>query len=365
MKPLVRSKAAVMLITIGLLNGPLFSADFKVICTIDRARIFPAVPYQELTLRLTVGDATAAEVLVDGIAVASRIDQSRKMLIFTTRGMSVEARVYGVSSQSQIGTFNKAVLRDDRKWAWSHGFDDNTGYHQYGTEVFNQYGWSGTLFIIGNMVLNDSGVTWRAMAPDIRRLHRQGWALGNHGFDHDDCSSGCTETYMQEQIVKDQDLIKQILSVTDPAYKPAAFASPAFTHRYDDVVKNIRNTRSDIGIMFVEGQGENANSAWRMDPGAAEASWRWVWAADSNKTVPRATNLYEWTTATGAGSSVRTLIDSIVRFADETHHYWWNSLEHGVDQLVIGGNMAGCTRDVFGFVPYVYNNYGPGGDNSV
>jgi peptidoglycan/xylan/chitin deacetylase (PgdA/CDA1 family) len=367
---MVRTKAnALILMEIMLFASAAAALDFKAICAIDRSKVFPKVPYQELTLRLPIGDATSAEVLVDGKPVVSRIDQAKKMLIVTTSGASVEAHVHGASSQSQIGIFNKAVLHDDKKWAWSHAYDDNVQYSLYGTEVFNQYGWAGTLFMIGNKITNDSNSGWICMAPDIRRLHKQGWAIGNHGWNHATCETCPPETLLNE-IVQCQNKIKEVLATTDPTYKPSAFATPAFSHSYDAVVKNIRNTRPDIGILWPEGQGENANSCWRLDSGAIEPPWRWVWTADSNKTVPRATAMYEWGVNSDATNEFKFTIDSMVRFSDETHHYWFNSLDHGVDWVITQAppqcaDMATCGLGVFGFVPWLYKTHGQGGDNTV
>jgi peptidoglycan/xylan/chitin deacetylase (PgdA/CDA1 family) len=355
-----------MVVWLCMLYAAVQSADYKATCTIDRTTVFPRVPYQELTLRLPIGDATSADVLVDGQAIASRIDETKKMLIITTKGSAIEAHVHGASSQTQIGAFNKAVLRDDKKWAWSHGFDDNVGYSHYATEVFKKYGWTGTLFMMGKYILPDSGLTWACAAPDVRRLFKEGWAIGNHGYQHSTCDN-CTQQELFDEIKLCQDAIRSILKPVDSTYMPVAFASPAFTHNYNATVRDIRNNHPEVGTMWVEGAGDNANSGWRLDEGATELPWRWVWAADSNKVVPRSGALWQWGHPDYADkpNEFQWAIDSMIYYSDETHHYWLNSLEHGVDQFVTDGNIDNCNRDVFGFVPWLYNKCGPGGDNTV
>jgi hypothetical protein len=341
------------------------SLDFKATCTIDRSKVRVNMPYKSITLKLKVGDAVNAEVFVDGSTVPSRIDGATKYLIFTTTGSSVDARVYGVSAQTQIGTFKKAALKDDKLWAWSHGYDDNVSYHKYGTEIFNKYGWAGTIFMIGSSIGADSA-NWICNAPDIRRLHKLGWAVGNHGYNHSTCDNCPPETLLSE-IVRCQDRIRQVLASTDPGYKPCAFASPAFSHRYDSIVPAIRDNRPDIGVMWVEGQGP---SPMRIDSGATEGPWRWVSLFDTNGTVGRTTNIYCYPTpcTISWGSGIDRFmdnVDSLVRFADSTHHYWFNTLEHGVDGLITDTIKSNDSNDVFGFVPWLYRTHGPGGNNTV
>jgi hypothetical protein len=357
----MRHKSTNILILLVLLAfiSNTFALDFKATCTIDRSAVRAMLPYKEVTFTLKVGDAANAGVYVDAQLIASRIDPATKNLIFTTAGTSIEARIYGVSSQVQIGTFKKAVLRDDKLWAWSHGFDDNVYYHEYGTELFNQNGWAGTIFMIGSSIAEDSA-NWICNAPDIRRLHRQGWAVGNHGYNH-------STTGSQSEIVQCQDRIRQVLASTDPNYKPAAFASPAFTHEYDSIVLNMRDNNSNVGIMWTEGQGP---SPMRVDSGATEGPWRWVAVFDTNGTVGRTTDIYCYPTpcTISWGSGIDRFmdnVDSIVRFADSTHHYWFNSLDHGVDGTQTDSDPSNDNQGIFSFIPWLYTTHGPGGDNTV
>jgi hypothetical protein len=64
---------------------------------------------------------------------------------------------------------------------------------------------------------------------------------------------------------------------------------------------------------------------------------------------------------------LENIIDSVVHFSslDDQHHYWFNTLEHGIDGARTNDDPADDNCSVLGLVPYLYEHYGPGGDNTV
>jgi hypothetical protein len=365
------------LLTGLMVQGVAVAADFKVVCTIDRSKITVPVPYQEITLRLPIGNATSADVLVDGKTIASRIDPVAKRLVFTTKGSSIEIHVFGASAQSQIGSFSTAVLKDDKKWAWSMGFDDNNEFLRYSTEIFNQYGWAGTLLLIGMNIVTDSvdyngKEIWSPVTdPHMRRLHKLGWAMGNHSWSHSGAGS-------MDELVKCSDRIKLALAPTDPTYKPATFAGPMLSHDYDNIIKATRMDPNGPGIMFSEAGGSESGNM-RIDVnGPAEAT---AWGRSNNITtfdaselwIPRNVHTPCFFNPAYKNSVYDTehpleyIIDSIVKYSnsDDQHHYWLNSFDHGADGVRTDNDPANDSVGVLGLVPYLYKHYGPGGDNTI
>jgi hypothetical protein len=353
------------LVAIGCLGAN--AADFIVTCTIDRSTVVPPIPSknQILTLKLRVGDATSADVLVDGQPAVSRIDSKTKCLLVTTTGSSIEAHVFGASSQSQIGTFKKTPLKDDMQWAWSHGFDDNRTFLEHSTEVFNLYGWAGTLFLIGQNISADSVYLGKEIWDQVtdahmRRLHKLGWAMGNHSWAH---TGGDTEG----EITKCQDRILQALAPTDPSYLPMAFAGPMFSQDYDNHVHDIRDNHPEIGLKFVEGGG-NPPTSVLVDSGGTVPMWpSWsVGAFNANNSIGRDAHINCFKSCGPEGwNNFLWYIDSITMHADSMHHYWFNTFEHGSDGVFNNTDPSDDSSGIVGFVPWLYNHYGPGGDNTV
>src|SRR5687768_9815687 len=80
--------------------------------------------FRDLTLIAQVGNISSSSVFVEGSMIESTYNPSTGQLAFTTSATQVRIYVRGVSDPSSI-TITKAPLKYNKKWAWSHSFDDN------------------------------------------------------------------------------------------------------------------------------------------------------------------------------------------------------------------------------------------------
>ena len=95
-----------------------------------------------------------------------------------------EIFVFANDPNATIGTPSISPLYNNHAWAWSHGFDDNVGLHAQAA-LLEAAEIPATLFMISNIVEDTRQENWIFDVPDIHRLMRKGWSLGNHSSDHD------------------------------------------------------------------------------------------------------------------------------------------------------------------------------------
>jgi peptidoglycan/xylan/chitin deacetylase (PgdA/CDA1 family) len=312
----------------------IFAANETLRFTINRAAV-PNVYFKDITLKVKALGATSASVTTGtGTAITSRLANDE--VIFTTTANEVVVYLAGTTTTTGLGQFTKAVLRDDKKWAWSHGMDDNVNYVN---EVpgWEAKGWFGTFFIIAgtvSMTRNEPG--WIYDAPTLITKVGQGWSLGNHGWDHHASESQTTienaSRFLTDSIVKKS---------ARPDYLVTSFANPAFVAENDGFFKQVINAHSTTLI-----QDETGGTPYFMvDPNARDSAYTYV-AFNVNNTFGRYFDL-SWDAAAG-----NTKMDWIAGLSNANRHMWINSGSHG------------NTSDV-DVINHVYSTYGPGGNNTV
>jgi peptidoglycan/xylan/chitin deacetylase (PgdA/CDA1 family) len=304
----------------------------------------PVLTYRDLTLKVNVGGATGASVTVDGLPVASVLDGSGA-LRFTTTGDAVAICLTGANpSAAGFGSVTKAVLKNDKKWAWSHGFDDNVNFKLHALDAFRSRGWAASVFIIGNAVMLGRNESWIIDDADIRTLASQGWGIGNHTWSHDTVAGAGGASAAKADIVKDYDLLRSIVDGAKAGYRMIAFAAPMFDSDYQAVINDIRDNDPAHQVQFNESGNDYMP---QVDPGVF----------DRKATLGRDPGIE----GAGSGNASYDSIPTVNRIhaqADATHHYWYNTLIHGCD------NQYPSTG-FFYFIQYVYSNYGPGGTDEV
>ena len=103
------------------------TAGYRLRYTLDRSQV-PALTYNALTLKIYIGGPGPVQVTADGKGIPSTYNAQTGYLTVTTTGKLLDVVVSSGTPSAQTGTFTKAALKDDLSWAWSHSFDDNTGF---------------------------------------------------------------------------------------------------------------------------------------------------------------------------------------------------------------------------------------------
>ena len=305
---------------------------------IDRSGL-PPLPYGDITLKVDSLGAAAASVTADGRAIPSRLVAGR--VVFTTAGRDVVVTLNAPTSTTGAGSFERAVLKDDKAWAWSHGFDDNTNL-QPGIEAFRGRGWRATLFVICSSVSDTrQEENWITDAPGLKRLLGEGWSIGNHTWDHGGAADVATA---RRSVVRCSERLAGIVAGSPrPSYKVIAFAAPNFDAGYAPIIRGLR----DSGVTNLLFDESGNDLLIRVDPGATSAP---------PGAVPFGRDLAigRYTPIGWDSAATIAAIDSVAARSGSSSHLWFNSLAHGSNE-----------GSVVPVLQYVYGKYGPGGTNEV
>ncbi len=151
---------------------------------IDRSAV-PDLTYNELTLKIDAGNMTSAHVsTLNGTEIPHIYDATSGEVIFTTDVEQVKVVLNGVTDPNSVGQVSKAALKEDKKWAWSVGLDDNT-FLQESMDLMNAKGWAGTLFMIAEDIDDMRDEDWITDVPGLHNAINNGWAVGNHTESHE------------------------------------------------------------------------------------------------------------------------------------------------------------------------------------
>jgi hypothetical protein len=305
---------------------------------IDRTGL-PPLPYGDITLKVDGLGASAASVTADGRAIPSRLQGGR--VVFTTAGRDVVVTLQSPTRTTGVGAFERAVLKDDKAWAWSHGFDDNTNL-QAGIEGFRARGWRATLFMICSSISDTrQEENWIVDAPGLRRLLGEGWSVGNHTWDHGGAADAAAA---RASVVRCSDRLAGIVAGSPrPSYKVIAFAAPNFDAGYAPIIRGLR----DSGVTNLLFDESGNDLLIKVDPGATSAP---------PGAVPFSRDLAigRYTPIGWDSAATIAAIDSVAAKSGSSSHLWFNSLAHGSNE-----------GSVVPVLQYVYGKYGPGGTNEV
>lgn len=256
------------------------AADHTLQYTIDRSQL-PSMNYNNLTLNITVGTATSAEVRNgSGSIIPSTHNTSTGILTVTTDETTLNVTLTGFSGSTDgVGQIKIAPLKDNKLWAWSHGFDDNAGFLK-AIHEFEQNNIPATLYLndydgsTGNVILdpqdkanppdpyttcddNNSSLSpltyecYLLVASKIRQLLDDGWAIGNHTENHV-CWVSESERPSDEQLWQDivdvqTKLYSKIISQSNKTdYLINSFAAPCFNNFNPLIQEKIAANQTDI-----------------------------------------------------------------------------------------------------------------------
>lgn len=318
------------------------AADYTLVYQLDDSNV-PPLTYKDLTVQIDVGTITSATVFVDGATIAHTYNAATGILQFTTDGSSIEIGLTDVADAAAIGPLQATTLKEDKKWAWSIGFDDNT-FLKDAISVVESYGYSGTIFQIAQYIDDNRIEGWIIDKPDMHTYLANGWSLGNHTWDHPCYQSGDRTA----TILDGYNRIAQIAADSSvPDYKVISFAAPCFDTPYHQYILNMRNAGT-TAVQFNE-----SGSSYPLVVDASQTADftlnnRTVYAFDFDDPIARDPRIeYDVPAAIAE-------IDWIANNASATRHFWHNSLAHGSKEA-----------NVQQLVDHIYSNYGAGGTDEV
>ncbi len=312
--------------------------------TLDRTAV-PDLTFNDLTVIVDIGTTSDYSVYVDGSEIATyNYDGATGELMITTSGEALNVWVnHDGPPAAGFGDIHASLLKDGKKWAWSHGFDDNT-FLEGGADLFEAYGWQSSFFIIGSLVQETRDEYWIFDKPALTRYLEAGWSLGGHGW-----GTSCTDTN-QTAVEQSLDLLEGIIAEsTRPDYKLISFASPCFVAEYHPIVITIR---------------DEGNYDLQMN----ESGGRYLMNLDTNVTADytqdgQQVSHFDFDTEIGrdpqisyanASTSTIEIFDWLATHASADEPFWYNTLAHGNNE-----------DNIEPVIDYVYDNYGPAGTDEA
>ncbi|MFT5197098.1 MAG: hypothetical protein ACI85U_004138 [Candidatus Promineifilaceae bacterium] len=315
-------------------------------CTvsIDRTNV-PDLYFRNLTLLIQVNNASNILVLQNAQPVP--FTQMGDRLIITTPADSLSVEFTPGSNVDNLCGVEKAPLLNNKRWVWSHGFDDNVNLLP-AIEEFRAKSWPATVF----MIAKDYDQTreennWITDEPYVNQiLLPEGWAIGSHSWNHErfETSDPTSENYLIDILDGQTHIEASVARSSVPGFQVMVFASPNFSSEYDepfnDAVKTTNLKLLEVGndsLLIVTGD----------EP----------YAAGENRSIPPLAGRIKIGRDSAIGHDPESAVDKIdwmAANASETHRFWYNTLAHG-----------GSEDNIKAVLDHVWSNYGPGGTNEV
>ncbi len=311
--------------------------------TLDRGNV-PDLYFTNITLLIRVNDGQNFSVQTDQSETA--FTQSGEQLIVTTKGNRVTLSFNPGSNQTNLCEAQAAPLLDNKSWVWSHGFDDNVNLRP-AIEHFRAKSWPATIFIIAKEFSQTREESWILDEPYFNStLLPEGWALGNHSWNHErfDTSTPTVQDYEKDISDAQVRLNAAISRSSAPNFKIITFASPNFSGAYNVPFAN-EATRSDLKLQETGGDfmlsvtGTSDYTAGEIT--AKTLSGRTQIGRDiSVELDPQIViGRMDWMAANKTSSG---------------QHFWYNTLAHGSHENSLNQ-----------IINHVWQNYGPAGTNEA
>ncbi len=333
------------LILIVTTSAEAVGTPYRFVYQVDRAAV-PPVTSGDLTLLFQVGDANTIEVVDengDPILYTYRPESGTVMV--TTSAAVIDLRFETENESPQLGLVTKGFLLDNKRWAWSHGFN-GTEDLESSIALFNQRNWRGTIFLTGVLVELRPALNFLSQ-EQITELVSDGWSLGNQTYNDYTCQPiiGSEVTTINRN---QQTLTDIIAESTRPDYVPLSFAPPCGLNEYLTPFKNIL-LEGDSTLQLYEGGGRIPVI---VDKNAREqfvAEDKFAFPFDLNEPLGR-DSLIE------LGEIDRSIeqFDWLSTYAGPNRHFWMNTATAG-----------GQEENLEAIISYVYNTYGPAGTDEV
>ena len=282
-------------------------------------------------------------------------------IMFTTAANDIVIVLTGVSSPSSIGGMSFTKLKNDKKWAFSIGFDDNRDFLNTAIPAMQSYGWKGTLFLThAGFYLNDAvykntastyGGTYYIRETDVKTLVQDGWGIANHTWTHNNVGTRSFSDVILNDIKRFEDTILPDIRAVMPSYNMINFAAPNFDDTYKTIVYDeIRdNGLGNMNYLLCETGWPSVMQVGSVGTGKTYPGYNGtnvgVEHFNFDERIERQFNL----------SAAISEVDILHHNADKDHVYWMN----------VGTHQVSTTGDFYTLINKVYNLYGAAGTDEV
>ena len=312
--------------------------------SIDRSAV-PELYFNDLTLIVQVNDASDFAVISNGKAIP--FTQAGPNLLVTTDADSFSVVLTPGTNLANLCDVEKAALLDDKRWAWSHGFDDNVNLLA-SIQEFRDKSWPATIFPIAKDYDQTREQDWITDEPYVNReLLPEGWALGNHSWNHErfDTSEPTIENYRADILDAQARFNESIARSSTPNFKVMVFASPNFSGNYDEPFSEATQT-TDLKLL------ETGNDFMLVVTGDA------AYAPEGSPVVAQPltgrTKIGRDIAVEINPADVISKIDWMAANSTEFRRFWYNTLSHGDREA----NLKIVLE-------HIWNSYGPEGTNEA
>ncbi len=225
---------------------------------IDRTAV-PSLNEYDLTVIINVSNAQTINVR-DGAnsPIPYTNGPAADEITVTTDKSEINVELFDLTGSDSLGNIRKADLKDNRVWAYSHGFDDNYFLEQE-TAVFLERGIPAGFNVVSDWITEPaSPFDGDFQYWEFRRLVDAGWAINNHTVAHE---SGCGANYdradRKADVLQAQNQLRNLLAGTSrPDYKVIGFTIPcgyeAQFRDYPGIINEIRNNGEDT-LLYTDG----------------------------------------------------------------------------------------------------------------
>lgn len=336
------------------------AADYTYTYSIDRSAV-PGLYYNDLTYLIKVNQGSAV-VSAGGQNLSFTYDAQTDRIMFTTPANNFIVTITNPNSTNNLGAIETAPLKDNKRWAWSHGMDDNVNLWCGDADAcnsvahFTNKGYRATVFMITKNVdtvthdvNNNPAVrneSWILDEGQLQQLISMGWGIGNHDNDTS-CSNSAA-------IAQANAILSGIVSRSaHPTYKLLTYANPNFSPVCDDLLKNAYGLASvDGGTSYISQllMAESGNGL--TDTITTESFFTGNGGVEILDSAHQIIKLYRESKGYDA-VYMKARFDYMSANSSPTSHRWFNSLTHS-DGVAV--------KD---FVNYFDTHYGFNGTNEA
>lgn len=303
----------------------------------------PDLYFRDATLLIQVNDAT--DISVNAGRDSLPFTKEGNELIVTTSATELNLNLTPGSQTADLCKATPASLRDNKKWAWSHGFDDNT-FLKAAISEFRAKSWPATIFVIAKDYQQNRNENWIVDEPFYNQtLLSEGWALGNHSWNHErfDTDTPTAEDYKSDIMKGQQRLEEGIGRSFAPDFRVMVFASPNFSSAYN---QPFTEAKGETDLLLQETGNDyllTVNSDSDFTAGQITA-----------RTLANRTQIGRDISIEFAPAEVIATIDWMANNHASGQRFWYNSLSHGSKE-----------ENLKTVINHVWQNYGPEGTDEV
>ncbi|MBP7791744.1 MAG: CIA30 family protein [Candidatus Goldbacteria bacterium] len=294
---------------------------------IDRSSVPSMVFMKKITLKINVGNCSSCMVYADGVPIPSTYYPATQICKFTTDATDVQ-----ILRSNYIGgatnAVTKAILFDDKKWAYSFTFDDGRpSVHDIALPMLDALGFRAGV-ALNTQQMQETYDTYVMCWQKISDLRAHNWSLFDHNYSHQavTCDNINTETLP----------VKNAIEARYPGYLCTHFVYP-----YCNVTS--WTCLRDSGL-FLSAENYTRNNYVDIIP----------------------SNLFLLNRNAFTGTNLSAFNAAADNAANDTRQRWLINFTHNVESGSTTPGTYDTNQDTLSsHLNYVYNTYGEGGINNV